>query len=232
MKREENQGLVIGKNIFAFFLFLFGAYFQYIPIRLFSISREQLLQNERLSILLSVFSSIVILFCYLLLYRKELIREAQIFFKNWRDHLDVGFACWISGLIIMFLSNLILVSVFHSGGANNENAIREMTEVFPLMMGLDACLLAPIVEEIAFRKTLKNIFQKPVLFIFFSFLFFGGAHVLGMAQNFVDLLYIIPYGALGATFAYAYWKTDTVFTSISFHMIHNTITVLLTTFLF
>ena len=48
-----------------------------------------------------------------------------------------------------------------------------------------------------------------------------------MAKTFTDLLYIIPYGALGATFAYAYYKTDTVFTTVTFHIIHNTILFLI-----
>ena len=46
----------------------------------------------------------------------------------------------------------------------------------------------------------------------------------------VDYLYIIPYGALGGAFALAYYETKTVFTSMSFHMIHNIILVLMSIF--
>ena len=97
------------------------------------------------------------------------------------------------------------------------------------MMILTAGVLAPFNEEIVFRKTLYDIFDNKWLFAFFSFLLFGGAHVMG-GTSLVDYLYIIPYGALGGAFALAYYETKTVFTSMSFHMIHNIILVLMSIF--
>ena len=38
-----------------------------------------------------------------------------------------------------------------------------------------------------------------------------------------DFLYIIPYGALGAAFAYINVKTDNVYSSILVHFVHNSI---------
>ena len=42
---------------------------------------------------------------------------------------------------------------------------------------------------------------------------------INSSNNIVDILYIVPYGAFGATFAYAYYKTDTIYTSMLFHII-------------
>ena len=42
-----------------------------------------------------------------------------------------------------------------------------------------------------------------------------------------ELLYIIPYGGLGAAFACMYQKTNTIFTDISMHMFHNSALILL-----
>ena len=129
----------------------------------------------------------------------------------------------------MMVSNLIITYVFHANGANNENAVQQLIEYFPAMMILTAGVLAPFNEEIVFRKTLYDIFDNKWLFAFFSFLLFGGAHVMG-GTSLVDYLYIIPYGALGGAFALAYYETKTVFTSMSFHMIHNIILVLMSIF--
>ena len=49
------------------------------------------------------------------------------------------------------------------------------------------------------------------------------------ANSIVDYLYIIPYGVLGGAFALAYSKTESVFTSMTFHMLHNTALFLLST---
>ena len=67
------------------------------------------------------------------------------------------------------------------------------------------------------------------LFILISFLLFGEAHVINSANSIIDYLYIIPYGVLGGAFALAYSKTESVFTSMTFHMLHNTAIFLLST---
>ena len=64
-----------------------------------------------------------------------------------------------------------------------------------------------------------------------SFLAFGIAHVSSMATTWVDWLYVIPYGTLGGAFAIAYYKTDTIFTSMSYHMLHNVLTFILILFI-
>lgn len=228
MEKVSNKILLIIRSCVVGFLFFYSVYFQYIPVILFHIDLGSLAGNTKVAVLFSMFSDLILLFILLLIYRKEIINEVKIFFKNWKDNIDTGFSCWITGLLIMFLSNMVLVNFFHSAGANNEEVVREMIHSFPLVMGLEACCVAPIIEELVFRKAIRDIFPKPAFFIPLSFFAFGLAHVAGMATSIVDWLYIIPYGALGGVFAYAYHKTDTFCTSCLFHALHNTIVFLLT----
>ena len=97
-------------------------------------------------------------------------------------------------------------------------------------MVIIAGFIAPFNEEIVFRKTLKDVFKNKWVFAFLSFLLFGGAHVIGEATTLIDYLYIIPYGALGGAFALAYHDTDTIFTSLTLHMVHNLVLSLLSIF--
>ena len=50
-------------------------------------------------------------------------------------------------------------------------------------------------------------------------------HLLS-ASSIVELVFLVPYSALGCAFAYMYYKTDNIFVPMSFHMMHNTIIVL------
>ena len=127
----------------------------------------------------------------------------------------------------MFTSNFIITFLLKGGGANNEHAVQTMIKSLPWLMLIDAGFIAPFNEEIVFRKSLKNVFKNKWIFVFMSFLLFGGAHVIGSAENILDYLYLIPYGVLGGAFALAYYETDNIFTSISLHMIHNTILIIL-----
>ena len=48
---------------------------------------------------------------------------------------------------------------------------------------------------------------------------------------FPSLLTFFSVGALGGSFAYAFYETDTIFTSMTMHFIHNTILVILSLFI-
>ena len=117
----------------------------------------------------------------------------------------------------MIIINFILITVFKSNGANNENAVQELIKISPWIMGIDICLIAPFNEELVFRKAIKDIIKNKYLFVFLSFLIFGGAHVVSSAKTLVDCLYIFPYGVLGAVFAIAYYKTDTVYSLMLYY---------------
>lgn len=217
------------KSFLIIYLFFNRAIFNIIPVALFKIDINNV--NNKLLGYLNLYMGIVFILIIFIVYYKDLINEFKIFIKKFSSNFDTGLKYWMLGLVIMYVSNLILLIIFKSGGANNENAVQEIIKISPIAMGFYTCLIAPFVEEVVFRKTLKDVIKNKWIFVLLSFLFFGGAHVLSMAENLIDFLYIIPYGALGATFAYAYYKTDTVYTTILFHMIHNSSLFFLSIFL-
>lgn len=223
----ENKKLIrtITKSLLVFGIFWYSSYFQFIPIILFNLKLRSI--SNSMLVVLSTFSSLIVFLILFLIYRKSLKEEFRKFKNNFLEDIDSGFKCWIVGLIVMMISNCILTLVFKAGGANNENAVQGMIKSLPWLMIINAGILAPFNEEIVFRKALKDVITSKWLFVFLSFLLFGGAHVISSATSLVDYLYIVPYGALGAAFAVAYNKTDTVFTSLFLHMVHNTVLALL-----
>lgn len=218
---KKNSFKYIIRGLIVFLLFHYSVYLQLIPIKLLNIDVHHV--SNKMIVLLSAFSSMGIAFILFFIYHKDLKKEFKKFMKDPLGNMDVGMKYWIIGLIIMMASNLFLSQVLKSGGANNENTVQEMLKSLPWLMVIIAGFFAPFSEEIVFRKTLKDVFKNKWLFAFLSFLLFGGAHVIDSAKTIVDYLYIIPYGALGGAFALAYHETDTIFTSMTMHMIHNLI---------
>lgn len=229
MKKVEIKSIIRGILVLVFFTYSF--LLQYIPVYLFHIDVSLLKGNYVLAVLFSTFSSLIILLVLLLIYHKDLVKEFKVFRKNPLNKINDGFTYWIIGLMVMYASNIILSLLFHTGGANNEKAVQSLISAYPILMGLDVCILAPFNEELVFRKTLYDVFHNQKVFIILSFLLFGYVHVSSMASSFVDWLYIIPYGALGASFAATYSKTNTVFASMFLHMIHNTLLFFLSVFI-
>ncbi|MBR5370452.1 MAG: CPBP family intramembrane metalloprotease [Bacilli bacterium] len=229
MTNLNNKIKYIIKGIIVFFIFYLSVYLQYIPIKLFNINSTNITYEIR--ILLSTFSSISTFIIFFIIYRKDIKKYFKDFIKNKEEYMDIGIRCWIIGLLIMFASNIVLNMILKAGGANNEKAIQTMIKSLPLIMILDAGIIAPFNEEIVFRKTIKDVFNNKWIGIVISFILFGGAHIINSSNTILDYLYIIPYGALGAAFAYSYYKTNNLFTSITLHMMHNIILILISIFL-
>ena len=219
----------IFKSICAFLIFYCLPYIVIYALRLMGITFNGIDDSTRviLNVIFSFITAIILFLIYYNDFKDDLIK----FKSNLIYNLDTGFKCWIIGLIIMMISNLILNFILNAGSANNEQAVQNLLSSSPAIMAINICLFAPFNEEIAFRKTIKDVLKNKWLFVILSFILFGGAHVINSAETFVDYLYIIPYGALGGVFAYAFYKTDTIFTSITMHMIHNTILVILSLFI-
>lgn len=215
----------IGKAILIFFLFYFSYIFQYIPVLLFNIDVKNI--SDSMSVVLSTFSNIVLLLILVLIFFKDLKREWKIFKEKLGENLDIGFRYWFLGLIGMMVSNIIITFVFKGGQAGNEETVQTMITALPWLMLIDAGLLAPIIEEIVFRKTFKDAFKNKWVFVFTSGVFFGLLHIIGNVTTWTDILFIVPYSCLGISFALCYQKTNSIYTPIFMHMFHNTALTLL-----
>lgn len=156
-----------------------------------------------------------------LIYRKDINKEFKKYIHNFKKDFSFGLKCWLIGLIIMIISNIVINQIYGTT-ASNEVSVQNQLAKSPIYIVFSACIIAPFCEEIIFRKSLRNIFNSDILFIIVSGLVFGFIHCatgIGTSQ----MLYIIPYGIFGIMFGYIYVKTNTIFTSITFHMIHNII---------
>ena len=229
MKKLNINTKKIIKSISAFLVFYLLPYIIIFILKLVGVTFNNITNSTNVIIntILSLITAIILFIIYKKDFKKDFIKFKSDFIKN----IDTGFKCWFVGLIIMMISNIILTFLLKAGGANNEQAVQSLLSSLPAIMAIDICLLAPFNEEIAFRKTIKDVFKNKWIFVILSFLLFGGAHVISSAKTLTDYLYIIPYGALGGSFAYAFYETDTIFTSMTMHFIHNTILVILSLFI-
>ena len=129
----------------------------------------------------------------------------------------------------MMISNII-ISLLTPAHAGNEESVQEFIHSTKLLSIITIGIIAPIIEELVFRKAFRDAFKNNVVFILISGLIFGGLHVVLSMSSAWDLLYIIPYSSLGMAFAYIYYKTDNIYTSMFMHMFHNTVLTTISVF--
>lgn len=222
MKKYINQIRNGIKGIFLICLFLERGIIQILLKNLFHIKVVSVAQAT----ILNFASSLIFAIFLLLIYRKDLKKEFQIFKDNLGDNIDIGIKYWLIGLFLMMCGNIAINLIWNSGVAENEQAVQKMISSLPFIMLLSAGILAPFNEEILFRKCFRDTFQNNILFILISGIFFGFLHV-STATTLSQFIYIIPYSCLGLSFAIMYVKTKSVFTSMMMHMTHNTLLTLL-----
>ena len=176
----------------------------------------------------TIFQILVYLILFLvlaLIYHKRLIHDLKEFKK---EYVFIAFKNWMIGLGAMFIANIV-ISSFGGGVATNEEANRNLLAMYPISSVISMVFLGPIIEEITFRASFKKVFSKWYTFAIVTALLFGSAHIqtFFVTYDFMELLYLIPYSALGFFFAKAFYETDNIYTSYLAHMFHNGMCVLL-----
>ena len=213
-------------------LFLLMLIFPCIPLEIFRIDLDKLSFNYK--VLYNFMCDIGFMIILFMIYKNELIIKFKEYFKNFRENINTTFKYYLIGFLVMIISNIVIVLFFKNASANNEETVRTLIDKAPLYMIFSVSIYAPFVEEIIFRKGIKdsvmafsnNKFTK-YLFILISGILFGSMHVIGSVTSVYDYLYIIPYSALGISFAALLYKTDNIFSTITIHSIHNTASIIL-----
>ena len=217
-------------NIFKSFglilLYLCWSLFFVLLLNLFKINITNFKDSDKL--LLSLVSDVTFFILILFIYHEKLIKDFKEYFDNkFGDNFGESLKYWGTGFIIMIVSNLIISLITNGKLATNEEAVREMIKISPIIMAFEVSIYAPIVEELLFRDSIKKITNHKYIYPILSGLIFGFLHVITSIDSLVSLLYLIPYSALGIAFACLYRKTDNIFSSIIVHSIHNTYALLL-----
>lgn len=213
-------------------LFLLMLIFPYIPLEIFRIDLDKLSFNYK--VLYNFMCDTGFMIILFMIYKNELIIKFKEYFKNFRENINTTFKYYLIGFLVMIISNIVIVLFFKNASANNEETVRTLIDKAPLYMIFSVSIYAPFVEEVIFRKGIKdsvmafsnNKFTK-YLFILISGILFGSMHVIGSVTSVYDYLYIIPYSALGISFAALLYKTDNIFSTITIHSIHNTASIIL-----
>ena len=220
--RKYTKGFIIG--ISTIFIYILELFLKIIVLILEKINPSDLTLTSKIIYL--ILFEIMIVSIITLINHKKLIKDFKDFKKNFKNYLEKYLPYYILSLIIMMISN-VFINKLTGSIAGNEQAIQETLTKSPIYIFISAAILAPFIEEMVFRQSIRNIIKDNLTFIITSGLIFGGLHVIGNINTIYDILYIIPYATPGIIFAYILTKTDNIFVPISIHFIHNFLLVTL-----
>lgn len=197
--------------------------FSYIPALILNLDIASFSNAGK--VLYNLTTDIIFLGILFFIYRKTLAKDFKNFTKDLTNNLEFAFKYWLIGVTIMIVSNLLITFLAPNAIAGNEEAVRSLINMYPLYMIFSVSIYAPFTEELIFRKGIRDCIKNKYIYILTSGIIFGSLHVISSVTTPYDLLYLIPYCSLGITFAYLYTKTDNIFSSMSMHALHNTLTI-------
>ncbi|AQY52566.1 CPBP family intramembrane glutamic endopeptidase [Paenilisteria weihenstephanensis] len=184
------------------------------------LSRQQIVTYS--AVYWSVFSNFLAVIIIWLLLRKQAPSTKIEKGQPLPVGTSIGYA--VVGVIFLFLGQyiaLFIMSIFGiTGISQNTELMSELTRMVPIMI-IFTSVLAPILEEIIFRKIIFgelasriNIHMAAVI----SSVLFGLAHI--------DLAYLLVYVVIGLIMCYLYTKTKRIAIPIIAHILMNIIVMI------
>lgn len=176
-----------------------------------------------------LFTYLSLAIIYILYNKKDLIQDFKNLKKDWKSIFKTTLLYWLLGLAIMLLSSTIIAKLNIPTNTTNQANNINMLQNMPIIAITIMVVLAPIIEELVFRKGLLNFTTNKHIFAISSGLIFALLHLVSSFQSINDiimLVHLIPYSAVGIAFGYAYFKTKNIYGTIIVHSIHNIISIL------
>lgn len=170
----------------------------------------------------SIFSFIVGLIIVLYLMRHDLKPSAKPKEAANRQQVILWsvfgvFLSWITqALVSVFEMNVLGISP----DSENTKMIMEITRISPFFFIVPA-VVAPILEELIFRKIIFGTFYKRTNFFVAAIL---SSFIFGVIHG--EIEHLLIYSSMGFVLAYVYVKTKRIITPIIVHMSLNTISLL------
>ena len=175
---------------------------------------------------LRLFSNIIFMTLLIAFYFKPLTNDFKAYMKRFGYHTSKVIWYTFLSLIAMFMTAAIAAMITGSTTdfTGNNTTILSYFSKTPSIVVFLTIIYYPVVEEIVFKKTIKDVISNKWFFIIFSAFIFGFFHVA-----FLDTITIqavissIPYAVMGGISSYAYYKTNNIFIPIASRMLYNMI---------
>ena len=179
--------------------------------------------NHSFDSILEFVSNLILIVGLIYIYRNDLKNYLKDFKKNAKRNILMILIFSILIIVLVPIINLLINSIFKiDGGTSNDNSLLESFKNNPFRIGLMTIIYYPIVEEIVFEKTLKDVISNKWLFMVLSSLFFWYYNIAYSANfTLVAIAGSFSYFTVGLVKAYTFSKTDNLFVPIFIKAIYN-----------
>lgn len=184
-------------------------------------------ESSGIDYLLRSICYIVILSVFIFIYRKDFKEYWSVFIKEKKKNIKNIIIYLLLSLAIMMICSALVLIIFPSIEYANDDIIKEYLASTMWFMVFSVVVYTPIIEEIVFRKTFKDIINNKWFYVIFSALVFAFYHVGYNYIGIESILGMIPYFGLGIVLAFSYIKSKNIYVPIFVHILYDAFVVLI-----
>lgn len=164
----------------------------------------------------------IFLFVIIYIYKDRLGRYYKSFKKGFKKNIINCLKIFLIGLLLFVVLNNILYEI-GLADTNNANVMTSIFKKIPFMFVLNTLFYYPIIEELVFKMSLKDIIKSKWYFVIIT----GGLNaffqIIFSIANPSDLIHLLPYTLFFSVLSYIYYKTDNIMYPILFRICYNLI---------
>ena len=197
----------------------------FVFIHLFGINLIQILFGDIQNIYMQVMIYGFLFFMAMICFRKVF----ALSFRHLKDRIvkaDTLAYCFMVSFFGNALSSIVIAQLTRTANAN-EQGLNELIEPgVAIGFFIFSVILGPVVEELVFRGYLFRLFRQKTywiahLLVAILFGFYHNWSEILIQHDFLQLLFILPYGFVSIGFTMAYEKTDNICYPIILHSLMN-----------
>lgn len=173
--------------------------------------------------LIELTSKIMAIIVLAYVFRKAMIRDLVDFKNKFWKYIAIIVLAMILSLVLSLGVAKIYEAIGIEGQSENQSIIEQALSTAIMPIGfITVVFLAPILEELIFRKALFGVVEKKynwskLTAVIISTIVFSAIHVMSLD----NLKYIFQYIPLSFVISYAYAYTENIYIPISIHFLNN-----------
>lgn len=183
--------------------------------------------KEPLSVYLTLAADFILMIVIISIYFDGLRNDFIKLKKNFKKFFILGGKIFILGFIVYTIVSSVFIFIVPEATNANTNSLLNIFDKSPMMLIIIAIFYYPIIEELVFKKTFKDVLTNKWFFIITTAIINASFEVVLSYQNIYNLVNIIPTAVFYGMLSYIYYETDNIFVSMGYRMIYNLIPFLL-----
>lgn len=214
MVNKKNQAFINSTTVI--FLYFLWPYFV-------SLITSSLRLSTTTSLIIKFSANFVLISIVAFIYRESIKDNLKKFKNDWKRNVKKIALIFVLACAIFYVMKILIVLLFPDVVFEDATSLAKEFSKFPALLVISTLFYYPVIEELVFKRTFKELISNKWFFIIVTALLNASFQVLLSASNALSLVTILPNFMFYAALSYIYYETDNLLVAISVRVFYNLI---------